>query len=192
MLTAAGPAATEPARPATAVPAQEKLGAALAGGGLLSTLSLHSGQGPVEITAKQLEFDYKKLELVYEGDVKAQQGDMTLEADRLSILLDDRAANLVRRITAEGRVRIAQGERVATGSLAVFDQDSRTVTLTGSAVLRQGPNEVAGERVRVYLDEERSVVEGGQQRVRARLYPSEKRSGEGDEEKRLSENDDER
>jgi len=53
----------------------------------------------------------------------------------------------------------------------VFDQASRTVTLSDDAVLRQGANEVAGERVRVYLDEERSVVEGGKLPVRARLYP---------------------
>jgi lipopolysaccharide export system protein LptA len=38
---------------------------------------------------------------------------------------------------------------------------------------------VAGERVVVFLDEQRSVVEGGQERVRAVLYPSEKQ-GAGD------------
>jgi len=68
-------------------------------------------------------------------------------------------------------VRISKGERVATGGRAVFDQGAQTITLSKAAVLRDGPNEVSGERVVVYLEEERSVVEGGDTRVRAKLFP---------------------
>jgi lipopolysaccharide export system protein LptA len=151
---------------------EEKLGAVLERGGLLSTLSLKSDRGPVEITAKVLEFDYRKFELTYEGDVTVKQGEMTLQAERLRILLDEGAAEVVRKVIAEGKVRITQGDRVATGGRAVFDQASRTVKLSDGAVLRQGLNEVTGEEVEVYLDEERSVVKSdGAGRVRARLFP---------------------
>ena len=172
-------------RPAGAQ-SNEKIGSVLERGGLLSTLSLNSSRGPVEITAKALEFDYRKLELTYIGDVRVQQGDMTLQADRLRVLLDEGAEELVREIEAEGAVRIAQGERVATGGRAVFDQASRTVTLSDGAVLRQGANEVAGEAVKVYLDEQRSVVEGG---VRARLYPGEQKAAEEAESKAMGNGD---
>jgi lipopolysaccharide export system protein LptA len=151
---------------------EEKLGAVLERGGLLSTLSLKRDRGPVEITAKALEFDYHKLELTYEGDVTVKQGDMTLQSDRLTVFLEQGAAEAVRKIIAEGKVRITQGDRVATGGKAVFDQGSRTVKLSEGAVLRQGLNEVTGEEVEVYLDEERSVVRSdGLGRVRARLFP---------------------
>jgi lipopolysaccharide export system protein LptA len=169
---------------------EEKLGAVLERGGLLSTLSLKSGRGPVEITAKVLEFNYHKLELTYEGDVTVKQGDMTLQSERLTVLLEQGAAEAVRKVTAEGNVRITQGDRVATGGKAVFDQASRTVKLSDGAVLRQGLNEVTGEEVEVYLDEERSVVKSeGLGRVRARLFPGDqgpvqeidrKPSGSGD------------
>jgi lipopolysaccharide export system protein LptA len=169
---------------------EEKLGAVLERGGLLSTLSLKPGRGPVEITAKVLEFDYHKLELTYEGDVTVKQGDMTLQSERLTVLLEQGAAEAVRNVTAEGNVRITQGDRVATGGKAVFDQASRTVKLSDGAVLRQGLNEVTGDEVEVYLDEERSVVKSdGLGRVRARLFPGDqgavqevdrKPSGSGD------------
>jgi len=164
----------------TSARAEERSEAFLQRGDLLGSLSLSSGRGPVEIMAKTLQFDYRKLELTYQGDVRVKQGDLTLKADRLRVLLDDRAKDPVREVTAEGKVRIAQGERVATGGRAVFDQKSRTVTLSDGAVLRQGLNEVSGERVVGYLDEERWIVEGGGAPVRARLFPPNDGSTEKD------------
>jgi lipopolysaccharide export system protein LptA len=110
---------------------------------MLTGLSFSSQRGPVTISAKELEFDYRSRTLTYRGDVVVSQGDLTLNS-------------------------------VATGGRAVFDQAARTVVLSQDAVLRQGPNEVAGDRVVVYLDEQRSVVEGGKQRVRAVLFPPKK------------------
>ena len=149
---------------------------------LLGTFSLTSQKGPVTIQAKQLEFDYRSRVLTYRGTVTVTQADVTLTSDLLRVKLDPRAADPVREIVAEGAVRIAKGDRQASGGRAVFDQVARTVTLSDNAVLRDGPNEVAGERVVVYLDEERSVVDGGTERVRAVLFPNGK-EGEGKTEK---------
>lgn len=146
-------------------------------GDLLSRLSLTSQSGPVNISAKELEFDYKTRTLTYRGNVIVSQADLKLSSDALRVILDEQAREVIREVTAEGNVRIQQGERVATGGRAVFDQARRTVVLSEKAVLRDGPNEVAGERVVVYLDEQRSVVEGGKQRVRALLYPQQLEKG---------------
>ena len=78
----------------------------------------------------------------------------------------------VQNIVAVGNVRIDQGTRWAVGGQAVFDQDQRTLVLTENPVLHDGPNVVAGDRVIVYLDENRSIVEGGRKRVKAVLYPN--------------------
>jgi len=142
-----------------------------AGGGLLSALTLSSRHGPVEITAQKLEFDYRKLELTYEGGVMVKQGEMTLRADRLRVVLNESGEERVQEIMAKGNVLIQQGERVAAGEQAVFDRESDTVVLSDGATLREGANVVKGERVIVYLKEERSVVEGGNLPVRAHLFP---------------------
>ena len=83
----------------------------------------------------------------------------------------------VQNIVAVGNVRIDQGARWAVGGQAVFDQGQRTLVLTQNPVLHDGPNVVAGDRVIVYLDENRSIVEGGRKRVKAVLYPNNDTNG---------------
>jgi lipopolysaccharide export system protein LptA len=80
----------------------------------------------------------------------------------------------VKEMVATGNVRIDQGTRWAVGGRATYEQQQRTLVLTENPVLHDGPNEVVGERVTVYLDENRSVVEGGQKRVKAVFHPNEK------------------
>jgi lipopolysaccharide export system protein LptA len=144
----------------------------LAGDGLLESFSLSADRGPVRIESTSLEFEYRTGQLTYRGDVKVSQADLTLSSDVLSVTLDMETTGRPREIVAEGNVRIVNGERVATGGRAVFNQDKQTITLSEAAVLRDGPNEVAGDRVVVYLEEQRSVVEGGEDRVRAVLFPA--------------------
>jgi lipopolysaccharide export system protein LptA len=161
-------------------------------GGLFQSLSLGSNKGPVHIDSDSLELDYKSSNVTYSGHVEVTQGDVTLNSDRLSISYDPQAVrqgdkppqgatkvstpggdtDRIKEIIAEGNVRIRQGTKVAEGRRAVFDQAKQTFTLSDGAVLHDGPNQVAGERVIVYLKEERSVVESGSNsRVKAVLYP---------------------
>ncbi len=148
--------------------------------GLLSTFSVAGQRGPITIRAKEMEFDYRTRVLTYRGAVRVTQADVTLSSDRLRVTLDSGPSKRLKEVVAEGDVQITQGDRHASGGRAVFDQEKRTVVLSDDAVLRDGPNEVTGERVVVYLDEERSVVEGGDERVRAVLFPPDK---EGDSKK---------
>lgn len=162
LLLAAAPAATS---------AAPKGAPALSGDGLLARFALTAKRGPVTINSESLEFDYRTGLLTYRGAVEVKQGDITLRSDLLRLTLDLEDLEHPREIVAEGNVRISNGDRVATGGRAVFDQEAQTITLSEAAVLRDGPNEVSGERVVVFLEEERSVVEGGDTRVRAKLFP---------------------
>jgi lipopolysaccharide export system protein LptA len=170
------------------------------------------GKEPVTVTADRLEYDYKAGVVVYRGGVEVTQGQTKLKSDNLTVKLTStpkpdkpkdkdgekpegdapgtaRAAmpaaddsSRVQEIVAAGNVRIDQGERFAVGGRAIFDQTKRTIVLTEDPVLHDGPNEVQGDRVVVYLDENRSVVEGGRKRVKAVLYPDQKpgeKPGEG-------------
>lgn len=156
----------------------------LTGDGLLESFSLSADRGPVRIEASTLEFDYKSGLLTYRGKVRVHQADIELSSDTLSVHLDAELTGRPREIVARGNVRVVSGEREATGGRAEFNQSEQTVTLSENAILRDGPNEVSGERVVVYLREERSVVEGGSDRVRATLFPS--GSAEDDESLSLS------
>ncbi len=165
--------AAEPARPSGA--------ASPVGGidGLLGGFSLGGERGPVRVDADTMEFDYKAMVLTYRGTVTVVQADMTLRSDVLRIVLDRDKPEEPTEVVAEGSVRIDKGTRQASGGRAVFNAAARTVTLSEKARLRDGPNEVAGERVIVFLAEERSVIEGGPERVRAVLHPPAEKTRDG-------------
>lgn len=139
--------------------------------GLLGNFSLGGNRGPVNVAADEMEFDYKTMVLAYRGNVVVTQADMTLRANTLRVTLVREGPQRAKEVVAEGDVRIDAGERHASGGRAVFDDTKRTVTLSDQARLKDGPNEVSGDRVVVFIDEQRSVVEGGPERVRAVLYP---------------------
>ena len=157
--------AAEPPRPGSAAGPANSLD------GLLDGFAMGGERGPVRINADTMEFDYKTKVLTYRGTVTVTQADLTLRSDVLTVTLDQAKSDRPREVVAEGDVQITKGQRRASGARAVFDDKARTVTLSDQARLQDGPNEVAGEKVVVYLDEQRSVVEGGRDRVRAVLYP---------------------
>lgn len=147
--------------------------------GLLSNFSFATERGPITIQAEQMEFDYRALLLTYRGAVIVTQNDVTLTSNTLTVKLAPEGADRLQEIVAEGEVKIDQGERRATGGRAVFDQVARTVTLSNNAILREGANEITGSKVIVFLDEQRSVVEGGGSRVRAVLHPPDEKGAGG-------------
>jgi lipopolysaccharide export system protein LptA len=67
----------------------------------------------------------------------------------------------VKQIEAIGHVRIEKETVNATSNKAVFDNSRRVVTLTGDPVAWEKGTRVSGEKIVIYLDEDRSVVEGG-------------------------------
>jgi lipopolysaccharide export system protein LptA len=200
LVAAAGVARAEPtdtvapdaaaAKPADAKPADAKPDAKP--GGFLG-LGHSRSKDPITITSDNLEYQYNDGVIVYRGEVLAVQGEVKVRSNELRITLmrDDKKSGGARAaselgsadtsklqsVVASGSVRIDQGTRWAVGGKATFDQSNRTLVLTENPVLHEGPNEIVGDRVVVYLDEDRSVVEGGRKRVKAVLFPGKDGAG---------------
>jgi lipopolysaccharide export system protein LptA len=171
---------------------------------LLDATDLGKSKEPIVVTSDRLEYDYRGNVVVYRGAVQATQGRLKITSDTLTVTfaeekVKDGAAPTqgglalgagsarLKEIVAAGKVRIEDGTRWATGGRAVFDQANRTLVLSEAPVLHDGANEVVGDRVIVYLDEDRSVVEGGRKRVKAVLYPDrEEKKAEGAEPQKKS------
>jgi lipopolysaccharide export system protein LptA len=84
-------------------------------------------------------------------------------------------ARKIEKIIARGNVKIVQGEWVAAGDTMDFNADDRIVILAGNATAWQDQNMITGEKIVLYLDEGKSVVErspGEGERVKALIYPS--------------------
>ncbi len=81
----------------------------------------------------------------------------------------------VTRIEAQGKVRMVQGDRVATGDKAIFYTQDDKIVLTGNPQLWRGENSLKGREIVFFLKENRAVVEGDpKKRVEAIIYPSQK------------------
>lgn len=181
VLRAADAGAQAAEKPAAEKQSAAKAGADEGGAGILGQLSLSSSNEPITVRSDQLEFDYEANRVVYSGAVNVVQGDLMIDCKELVVNLARAGEqdNLeLREVIAIGDVVITQGERKATGGRAVFDEQKRQITLLENPVLKDGLNEVSGERIVVYIDESRSVVESSpKKRVSAILYPG--KGGEG-------------
>jgi lipopolysaccharide export system protein LptA len=162
--------------------AQEKKGGAKAGEKAFKTergFGFTASRAPIDITSDTVEADQKRNTVTFKGNVVAKQEDTTLYANTLTITYDPDTKKL-KQIVAVGNVKVVQLDRRATGQKATFDQDKNKVVLDGEAVVREGTNVIRGERITFYVDEERSVVEGGKgSRVSTSITPPPKEEGEG-------------
>jgi lipopolysaccharide export system protein LptA len=133
---------------------------------------------PIYITADWMEVDQKKNTISYKGRVVTVQNDMTMRSETLTAYYDPEMKQM-KQIVAEGKVNATQGNRVATSDKAVFDDKAKTVTLTGSPVMRQGNSQVSGVKVVYYVEQDKAIAEGdGKVRVQATIFPEELKSRE--------------
>jgi lipopolysaccharide export system protein LptA len=120
-----------------------------------------------------MEVDQKQNTITYKGRVVTIQNDMTMRSENLVAYYDPEMKQM-KQIVAEGKVNATQGNRVATGDKAVFDNQAKTVTLTGSPVMRQGNSQVSGVKVVYFIDKDKAIAEGdGKVRVQATIFPDE-------------------
>jgi len=126
------------------------------------------GKEPIQIDSQSLEARANEGVVVFRGEVVARQGEMTLQAEEVTVHVDPKTSE-IRSVEARGSVRIQRQELVATGREADFDVVGGVLSLTGEAKAWQGRNVVAGERIILYLADNRTVVEG----ARAVLFPGE-------------------
>jgi lipopolysaccharide export system protein LptA len=127
---------------------------------------------PVTVDADHLENLQKEGLVVFTGNVVARQNNSTHWADRMEVYLDASGDRIVRAVST-GNVRILTKDcRTGTAKRAEYYDDEQRIVLIGNARVWRDDNVVTGERITIYLAEDRSVVEGGkQERVKAIFYP---------------------
>ena len=128
---------------------------------------------PIYITSDWMEVDQKKNTITYKGRVVTIQSEMTMRSEILTAVYDPEMKQM-KQIIAEGKVNATQGNRLATGDKAIFDEKAKTITLTGNPVMRQGNSQVTGSRIIYYIEQDRAVAEGKDQvRVQVTIFPEE-------------------
>ncbi len=125
---------------------------------------------PLVITADTMELQRRQNIIVYRGDVLVEREDVRIASDVLSARYDPEDG-VLKTVVAEGKVRVNHSGREMTGDRAVFDGLKETITVSGNTVVREGKNSISGDRITIYIKEDRSVVENTEGRVRAVIFP---------------------
>ena len=116
------------------------------------TLANHDTNQPIDITADTAEIRHSDRVVLFEGSVRAAQGVLTLESDRLTARFDE-AGDRARRVEARGSVVIRSARRSASGEWAVYDVAEKTVTMGGPVSFTQDNGDrLTADRLIVDLD----------------------------------------
>lgn len=121
-------------------------------------------QGPVHIRASRLEADYGQGVILFSGNVVAVRGDFRLQSQKLKVYLLEGQQREVERIEAFGDVRILYGTRRALCDRAIYYVQEEKLVLEGAPLLWEGDNRLRGDRVVVFLKEDRAVAEASEGR----------------------------
>lgn len=134
--------------------------------------SAFSGDQPISIQSEELEAFQGSGErrFVFTGDVRAEQGELTLRSDRLEAFYPGGGGSRPERLVARGNVEMEEGGRRALCDRAVFHREDKRVVCSGNARLDQGCDRVRGEEIVFHLDTEVMQVQGA---ADVRIHPEE-------------------
>ncbi len=137
---------------------------------------------PIKITADRMEARQEERSILFDGHVTVQQDDLVLTGHKLKVvaLAGDKSnssapTDKIDYIEAEGDVKVTQKDRLATADKAVFYQKDQKIVLYGHPTVTKGQDKIEGTLITIYLQQGRSVVEGGKGTpVQAVLFPGKK------------------
>ncbi len=139
------------------------------------------------VTSQRMTFKNQQSQAVFDGTVVLTRGSLVVYSDRMVVSFrgqesggnafpkmadhsresvpvrgPDRVSNReVSQIEATGRVKIEREAGNATCQKAVYYRDEDKIVLTGDPVAWEKGTRVSGNRITMFLAEDRTVVDGG-------------------------------
>ena len=133
----------------------------------------HDASQKIEIASDSLVVSQGNANAEFKGGVKAGQGTLKIEADRLlveySTTSDGSVTGAIEIMSAFGNVTLTNGAEAAQAQEAIYRIADGKVRMTGDVILTQGRNAIAGAVLNINLDTGDAVFEG---RVRTILEPT--------------------
>lgn len=144
--------------------------------GLDSRLAVEDCEGPgqtLDVKAERMTFDRQTQTFLFRERVRVQRCDMTILCDKLRVF-NDAAGERVERILATGNVRFRQGARRITAERAEYFDTEQKIILTGQprAWDTVEKNELSGEEIVLFLEEDKLFVKQAHVRFHPRQQTS--------------------
>lgn len=129
------------------------LGAATVGGAAAAPPAKARPKGETVITSNRLEYDYQEAVVLFEENVKVQDPQFTMTADRVLVFLE--GTNDVRQVRALGNVILVSEGRSARCAQAVYTRADGKIVMTGDAVLQRAKDQIWGKEIVIWVDDQR-------------------------------------
>ncbi len=133
---------------------------------------------PMVITSNRMEAEKLGDKVTFIGNVTLKKEGMTLSSDSMVVFYDTGTKD-IREIEASGNVVVHKDGRVALSNTASYFSREEKIVLTGDARIIENENQIGGEKITLFMRDDRSIVEGS----KVLLY-QEKKTDQDTEEKR--------
>jgi lipopolysaccharide export system protein LptA len=115
---------------------------------------------PLVITSNSMNAEKLGDKVTFTGKVTLKKQGMTLTSD-VMIIYYDIGSKDIRKVEAHGNVIVRKEGRVAFSNDALYSNRQETIVLTGNASILENENRIGGEKITLFLADDRSIVEGG-------------------------------
>jgi lipopolysaccharide export system protein LptA len=115
---------------------------------------------PIVVTSARMKADKLGERVVFSGEVTLKKETMTLNSDTVTVFYDS-GTRAIREIEALGNVIVRKEGRTAFANRALYYSKEEKIVLTGDARIIENDNQLGGERITLFMRDDRSIVEGG-------------------------------
>ncbi|HEX2624160.1 MAG TPA: LptA/OstA family protein [Sphingomicrobium sp.] len=127
----------------------------------VSALKGHDSNQPVDVSAQRIEVQDRADRAIFAGNVHVTQGELSLDAARLTVAYSSTGGIQIQRLDASGGVVVKSPSETARGNFGIYDLDRKLITLVGDVRLDRGDSHVMGSRLVIDLNSGRAVIDGG-------------------------------
>lgn len=142
---------------------------------VLEPSDCEGAEAALDVTSEQMTFDNETHTFIFEDKVQVRRCDVVIDCDHLQVV---RYAdgNRIKHVIATGNVRFRDGTRHAAAERADYYETEQKLVLVGNprAWDTDKQNELRGEEIVVFLEEERIFVSG----AHVRFHPDQTPGGE--------------
>lgn len=166
--------------------------------GLNAHAQLAPGNGPIDMSADELELIDANHTAIWRGSVDALQGTNRMRADEVRLFFSGRGGATgaagsagapgknwgdVQRMEAEGNVFFVSPQQRARGDHAIYSLDTGDLVMTGDVIVAQGESVVKGDKLIIEVKSGHATMvsaakgRGAKNRVRGVFYPNQSKDG---------------
>lgn len=126
----------------------------------LAAQSVTKESEPIVITSNRMEAEKLGEKVTFSGNVELKKEGMTVTSDQMVVFYDPGSKN-IREVVARGNVVVRKEGRIALANLATYSLREEKIVLTGDARIIEKENQLGGEKIILFMRDDRSIVEGG-------------------------------